>query len=90
MFRTPIKAMTLIALIFSSYALAQLTPEQEAAKKHGITLFNQYKTAEPELRIAAEAGDAEAQFYLGEELRLQNQRMTTESQKMVRSLSIPR
>jgi len=81
MFRTPIKAMALIALIFSTYAFAQLTPDQEAAKKRGIALFNQYKTAEPELRIAAEAGDAEAQFYLGEELRLQKQRMTTESQK---------
>lgn len=80
MFRTPIKAMALIALIFSTYAFAQLTPDQEAAKKRGIALFNQYKTAEPELRIAAEAGDAEAQFYLGEELRQQSQYITAEAQ----------
>lgn len=57
---------------------AGLTPEQQAAKKTGITLFNQYRTAEPLLRIAAEAGDAESQFYLGEELRLRDRFMTKE------------
>ena len=34
-----------------------LTHAQQIAKENGITLYNQYKTAEPELRIAAEAGD---------------------------------
>ncbi len=55
-----------------------LTPEQQTAKNEGITLFNQYRTAEPQLRIAAEAGDAESQFYLGEELRLRDRLMTKE------------
>jgi TPR repeat protein len=68
-------------ILFSSSSFAQLTPVQQAAKEHGIMLFNQYKTAEPELRIAADGGDAEAQFYLAEELRLQKQRITAESQK---------
>ncbi len=44
-------------------------------------LFKQYKIAEPELRIAAEAGDAEAQFYLAEELRQMNRYITPEAHK---------
>ena len=57
---------------------ADLSAEQRAAKEEGIALFNQYRTAEPLLRIAAEAGDAESQFYLGEELRLRDRFMTKE------------
>lgn len=67
-----------LAWIFATPVWAGLTPEQQAVKKAGITLFNQYRTAEPELRIAAEAGDAESQFYLGEELRLRDRFMTKE------------
>ena len=44
-----------------------LTPEQQAAKVRGITLYNQYKNGEPDLRIAAMAGDREAQYYLAED-----------------------
>ena len=56
-----------------------LTHAQQIAKENGITLYNQYKTAEPELRIAAEAGDREAQYYLAEELRQSNQHITIEA-----------
>lgn len=81
MSRALINVFTAITLLFSGHALAQLTPTQEAAKNRGIMLFNQYKPAESELRVAAEAGDSEAQFYLAEELRKQKQRMTVEAQK---------
>lgn len=50
-----------VSMLLSGVALAaQLTSEQQAAKEKGITLYNQYKDAEPYLRIAAEAGDREA------------------------------
>ncbi|MGP0172103.1 tetratricopeptide repeat protein [Pseudomonas sp. NCHU5208] len=72
---------TILALLFTSSALAALTLDQEQAKERGLMLFNQYKIAEPELRIAAEAGDAEAQYYLAEELRQMNRYITTEAYK---------
>ena len=60
-------------------AWAQLTPEQQAAKERGLMLYNQYKEAVPDLRIAAEAGDREAQYFLAESLRLEKRYMTTEA-----------
>lgn len=75
--RLPILLCALIGFV-AMPTWASLTPEQQAAKKTGITLFNQYRTAEPLLRIAAEARDAESQFYLGEELRLRDRFMTKE------------
>jgi hypothetical protein len=75
--RLPILLCALIGFV-AMPTWASLTPEQQAAKKTGITLFNQYRTAETLLRIAAEAGDAESQFYLGEELRLRDRFMTKE------------
>ncbi|MFG0585432.1 tetratricopeptide repeat protein [Pseudomonas sp. zjy_9] len=74
----------LATLLFSCALLAgQLTPEQQAAKEKGIILYNQYKaiSAEPYLKIAAQAGDREAQYYLGEALRLNNRFMTEEAYK---------
>ena len=72
-----------ILLFFSSVAFAQLTTEQESAKKKGLELYNQYMgvSAVDPLRIAAEAGDKTAQYYLGETLRLNNMFMTSEAQK---------
>lgn len=81
MSRTLINILTAITILFSGHTLAQLTPYQQAAKIRGIMLFKQYKPAESELRVAAEAGDSEAQFYLADELRQQKQRMTVEAQK---------
>ncbi|MGA4533180.1 tetratricopeptide repeat protein [Ectopseudomonas chengduensis] len=74
----------LATLLFSCALLAnQLTPEQQIAKEKGIALYNQYKamSAEPYLEVAAKAGDREAQYYLGEALRMNNRFMTEEAQK---------
>jgi len=68
---------------FSTYSFAALSPAQQAAKERGIMLYNQYKPSEKELRIAAEAGDAEAQFYLGENLRHKNRYMTAEARNFL-------
>ena len=67
-------------LCFSAWA-APLTPEQQDAKEKGIVLYNQHKNAEPYLIIAAEAGDRESQYYLGEELRRSSRFMTEEAYK---------
>ena len=74
---------TIILFTSISNVFAQLTPEQNAAKKHGIILYNQLKTtsATPFLTIAAEAGDHEAQYYLGESLRKKNHYMNPEARK---------
>ena len=77
-------AFFLCTTLLTSVATAtQLTPEQQIAKERGMTLYNQYKaiSAEPYLKIAAEAGDRESQYFLGEALRLNNRYMTTEAQK---------
>jgi TPR repeat protein len=75
-------AVGLISLaIWSNSALAQLTEEQLSAKQRGIVLYNQSKDGESELRIAAEAGDTEAQYYLGDQLRHDSSFMTPEAQK---------
>lgn len=47
-----------------------LTPQQQVAKERGLVLFNQYKDPSGDLRIAAEAGDSEAQLFLAEWLGL--------------------
>lgn len=74
-----------LALLFSlaGSAWAQLTPEQQAAKEKGLTLYQQsdWYDSQPLLRIAAEAGDGEAQYFLAETLRLSNRYITEEAQK---------
>ncbi len=75
-----LKNITLAFLFtFALPALAQLTPVQQAAKEKGIILFNQYKVADAELRVAAEAGDKDAQYYLAEYLRKKNRYMSADS-----------
>lgn len=76
-----ITTAVLLALTITAQAAVSLTASQQSAKEKGITLYNQYKPSEPELRIAADAGDAEAQFYLGEELRQKSQYITPEAKK---------
>lgn len=71
----------IITLYSHTAAASKLTQEQETAKKNGIILYHQYKVSAPELRIAAEAGDREAQYYLAEELRQTHQYITEEAQK---------
>lgn len=60
---------------------AELTVEQQTAKTQGIVLYNQFKaiSATPLLKIAANAGDHEAQYYLGEAIRKNKKYMTTEA-----------
>ncbi|MBV7515878.1 tetratricopeptide repeat protein [Pseudomonas sp. PDM25] len=62
-------ALFALLMSFSALTCAALTPPQQMAKERGVILYSQLKPAEKELRIAAEAGDAEAQFYLAEQLR---------------------
>ncbi|MCG8906951.1 sel1 repeat family protein [Pseudomonas sp. DP-17] len=73
----------LVTLMSTSLWASQLTPEQESAKTRGLTLFNQHKaiSAEPFLTIAAEAGDREAQFYLGKAIQFNKRYMTAEARK---------
>lgn len=78
------KFFFLIALIFSSSLFAiDLTPEQQVAKERGIAFYHQHKPTPsvPYLTQAAEAGDAEAQYYLGEALRIKSRHVTAEAQK---------
>jgi hypothetical protein len=69
-------------LLFSFKVFAEISPEQLKAKEKGIELYNQFKaiSATPYLKIAAEAGDHEAQYYLAEALRKNNKYMTPEAQ----------
>ncbi|MCL9800380.1 sel1 repeat family protein [Pseudomonas sp. AKS31] len=79
---TILKAIAVAIIIaLPTCVSATLSSQQQSAKERGIILFNQYKTAEPELRIAAEAGDAEAQFFLAEEIRQNKQYITDEAYK---------
>ena len=73
----------LLIIAFANPASAELSSEQQAAKIQGITFYNQYKavSATPFLTIAAEAGDHEAQYYLGESLRRKNHYMNPEARK---------
>lgn len=64
-------------------------PNNKNQKNEGIKLYNQYKAAEMQLRIAAEAGDAEAQFYLAEELR-KKKRYSNKEEKNGMRLQPPR
>lgn len=70
-----------ILLCISSYSSAELSPDQHIAKVTGITLYNQFKaiSATPFLRIASDAGDPEAQYYLGEAIRKNKRYMTAEA-----------
>jgi TPR repeat protein len=74
-------AVLSLCLTSLGQAWAQLTPDQQAAKERGLMLYNQHKaiSATPFLRIAAEAGDSEAQYFLAESLRFNNRYMTTEA-----------
>lgn len=88
-----ILSTTLLSTFFIFFAsidntLAALAKEEALAKKQGIMLFNQYKIAEPELRIAAGAGDRESQFYLAEYIRKQNQYITPEAKKWYEASAI--
>ncbi|SDT07768.1 hypothetical protein SAMN05216496_3214 [Pseudomonas sp. Z003-0.4C(8344-21)] len=70
-------------LVIANQANADLDTNQSQAKHQGVILYNQLKavSAAPLLRIAAEAGDHEAQYYLAESLRQKNSYMNPEAKK---------
>lgn len=74
-----VKALFICIFIYSSESLAALSLDQSTAKAEGITLYNQYKPAQTPLRVAAKAGNAEAQFYLGTALKNKAQYITPEA-----------
>lgn len=74
-------AALMVFLLTPSISSAELSKEQIKEKSEGIVLFNQYKTSASKLLPAAEAGDAEAQYYLAEEIRSQKQYLSPDAVK---------
>ncbi|WP_447894174.1 tetratricopeptide repeat protein [Vreelandella sp. GE22] len=64
-------ALLSVLLTFSAQVWA-LEEDAQAAKEEGMRLWgiHQWETMQPPLKIAAEAGDVEAMYYLGEANRL--------------------
>lgn len=87
--KIPIKLMTAALTLLTIIATesSALTHEQLQAKIQGIELYNQYKTisAIEFLKTAADGGDDEALYYLGEALRKNNRHMTPEAKKAYES-----
>lgn len=77
-----IYAIILYSIFLSTSAFAELTSDQQVAKNKGLILYQQsdWYDSQPLLKIAADAGDSTAQYYLGEAIRLSN-RYTTEDAK---------
>ena len=65
----------------TSISNAQVIENQAAAKETGIMLYQQsaWTSSQPFLQTAAEAGDRDAQYYLGEAIRLSNRYMAEEA-----------
>ncbi|MGR4066478.1 tetratricopeptide repeat protein [Billgrantia sp. C5P2] len=67
-----VKASLLMAVLSFPSALWALEPEVQAAKDEGMRLWgiSEWIEMQPYLELAAEAGDVEAMYYLGEATRL--------------------
>ncbi|MFJ2325942.1 tetratricopeptide repeat protein [Pseudomonas sp. NPDC087690] len=67
----------------TSISNAQVIENQAAAKETGIMLYQQsaWTSSQTFLQTAAEAGDRDAQYYLGEAIRLSNRYMTEDAVK---------
>lgn len=76
------KVIALLLALVLSPAWAQLTVEQEDAKKQGVTYYHMKKSklAAPYLTEAANAGDIESQYYMGEIERRKSMFMSAEAQ----------
>ncbi|WP_148058978.1 tetratricopeptide repeat protein, partial [Pseudomonas chlororaphis] len=75
--------ITVILWMVLSQAHAQISAEQQTAKEQGLVLYNQFKaiSAVPYLRAAADAGDSESQYFLGEAIRKSKRYITPEAQR---------
>jgi hypothetical protein len=75
------RTLLYIALLVTNMSSADVLGKEQFAK--GFALYNQHDwvNSQKPLRIAAEAGNSEAQYYLAEALRLSNRYMTEEAQK---------
>ncbi|MDI5985123.1 tetratricopeptide repeat protein [Halomonas sp. M4R5S39] len=76
-----LKRLLLLTLLAFSTNILALEPDTQAAKDEGMRLYGIGISAEtiPYLEPAAEAGDVEAMYYLGEVHRLRNMGLTTEA-----------
>ncbi|MBD3895305.1 sel1 repeat family protein [Halomonas sp. ML-15] len=76
-----IGVLALVVLLLSPISGWALDAETQAAKEEGLRLYNAHlrSQASPYLEPAAEAGDAEAMYYLGEIHRLRHMGMTREA-----------
>lgn len=72
---------SLLLTALTSIADTAATPTARDTTPIGIVLYNQYKPALNELRIEAESGHPEAQYYLAETLRKINHYITPEAVK---------
>lgn len=72
-----------VMCLLSISVYAHTATDAEFSKIHGLELYNQFKSisALPYLKIAAEGGDHESQYYLGEALRRNKKYMTPEAQR---------
>ena len=82
--------MTKIIYIIFLYSIFFLTPasaQLTTARNNGIILYQQsdWYDSQPLLKIAADAGDSTAQYYLGEAIRLSNRYTTEDAKKLYES-----
>ncbi|AZD35822.1 hypothetical protein C4K22_3079 [Pseudomonas chlororaphis subsp. aurantiaca] len=79
--KIPLGIAAILWMLFNQ-ANAQLSSEQQTAKEQGLVLYNQFKaiSAVPYLRAAADAGDSESQYFLGEAIRKSKRYITPEAQ----------
>jgi TPR repeat protein len=74
-------ALPILAWLVCPLSASALEPEAQAAKEEGMRLWGQHEWIEmqPYLEKAAEAGDVEAMYYLGEATRLLGRGLTEEA-----------
>lgn len=71
----------LISMLVSSANAVAFDEDTQAVKNEGMRLYNSYQRSksEPYLTTAAEAGDVEAMYYLGEVYRLRHMGLTNDA-----------